>query len=197
MARRASAPSRRAPRRPGPAPARQLVPASAPVATPPEGVRRLPSGWSVRSALTTAICLFGLGVSIYLTIAHYSPAALSCPLGSTGGAINCAKVTTSPQSYVFGIPVAVLGLAFFVPMLALCLPVAWRSANRWIAPLRLAASVVSIGFVFYLVHAELFVIHAICIWCTTVHVLTFIVFVVVVTGWDEAREPYRVRLETA
>ena len=43
------------------------------------------------------------------------------------GAINCEKVTTSPQSYVFGIPVAMLGLVFFVPMLVLCLPAAWRS----------------------------------------------------------------------
>jgi len=28
---------------------------------------------------------------------------------------NCEKVTTSPQSEVFGIPVAILGLFFFVP----------------------------------------------------------------------------------
>ena len=155
------------------------------------------TGWSPRSALTTVVSLVGLGVSVYLTIAHFQPAALSCPLGSTGGAINCAKVTTSPESVVLGIPVAILGLVFFVPMLALSLPVAWRSANRFMAPLRLAAAVVSIGFVIYLVHAELFVIHAICIWCTTVHVLTFVVFVAVVTGWDEAREPYRARLDAA
>ena len=52
---------------------------------------------------------------------------LSCPAG--GGAINCEKVTTSPQSIVFGIPVAVLGLVYFVAMLVLCLPAAWRSGE--------------------------------------------------------------------
>ena len=194
--------SRRAPARPVPATSRPSVQASpkvdgGPAAGDARGIAGVWAGWTPRSLLTTVVCLFGLGVSVYMTIAHYSPSALSCPLGSTGGAIDCQKVTTSPQSYVFGIPVAVLGLAFFVPMLALCLPAAWRMANRWIAPLRLAMAVVSIGFVFYLVHAELFVIHAICIWCTTVHVLTFIVFVAVVTGWDEARDPYRARLDAA
>lgn len=149
------------------------------------GRRRL--GW--RPVTTTLVCLVGLGVSIYLTVAHYTATPLAaCPENS---AINCAKVTSSPESIVFGIPVAVLGLVFFVPMLALCLPAAWRSANRYVAPLRLAAVVVSIGFVFYLVHAELYVIHAICLWCTSVHLLTFVLFVLVVTGWDEAREPYR------
>lgn len=172
------------------------APAPAPAPDEPAG-RRWGAGLSPRSVLTTAVCLVAIGVSTYLTIAHFRPASLTCPLGSHAGAIDCAKVTTSPESVVFGIPVAILGLVFFVPMLALCLPAAWRSANRFVAPARLAAAVVSIGFVFYLVHAELFVIHAICIWCTTVHVLTFIVFVAVVTGWEEAREPYRARLDAA
>src|SRR5262249_56424983 len=61
---------------------------------------------------TWVLSIGGLGVSIYLTIAHYnSSVTLACPASSTS---NCEKVTTSAQSMVFGIPVAVLGLAFFV-----------------------------------------------------------------------------------
>jgi hypothetical protein len=57
---------------------------------------------------TFLLALAGLGVSIYLTIAHFTEAPLAgC---SESGLVNCTKVTTSPQSYVFGIPVAVLGL---------------------------------------------------------------------------------------
>ena len=74
-----------------------------------------------------AVSIAGLGVSIYLTITHFDKVALVC---SDSGAINCEKVTTSPQSYVFGIPVAMLGLAFFVPMIVLCLPAAWRSRGQ-------------------------------------------------------------------
>ena len=37
----------------------------------------------------------------------------------------------------------------------------------------------------YLVYAELYEIGKICLWCTGVHILTFVIFVAVVTGWDE------------
>ncbi|HEX4219181.1 MAG TPA: vitamin K epoxide reductase family protein [Acidimicrobiales bacterium] len=143
---------------------------------------------------TLVLSIFGLGVSVYLTLTHFSSAVtLSCPAG--GGVINCEKVTTSPQSYVFGIPVAVLGLVYFVPMLALCLPVAWRSFNRWVHLARLLLSVSGVGMIIYLISAELFTIKAICLWCTSVHVVTFLIFVVVVTttpvvlGWAEATAP--------
>jgi uncharacterized membrane protein len=131
--------------------------------------------------VTLLLSLMGLGVSIYLTITHFDThITLSCPAG--GGIVNCEKVTTSPQSYVFGIPVATLGLAYFVPMIALSLPRAWRSADRRIHLARLALSVVGVGMIIYLVIAELFIIKNICLWCTSVHVLTFILFVIVVTA---------------
>ncbi|HWD52524.1 MAG TPA: vitamin K epoxide reductase family protein [Acidimicrobiales bacterium] len=131
--------------------------------------------------VTMLLSLMGLGVSIYLTITHFDThIALSCPAG--GGLINCQKVTTSPQSYVFGIPVAVLGLAYFLPMFALSLPWAWRSADRRIHLARLALAVVGVGMIIYLVIAELFIIKNICLWCTSVHVLSFILFVIVVTA---------------
>ncbi len=141
-----------------------------------------PPSW--RSILATLISVAGTGVATYLTLAHYSAGVpLACP---DTGAINCEAVTTSAQSVVFGVPVAVLGLVFFVPMLVLSLPWAWRTPRRLVARARLAMSVVGIGFVFYLVYAELFEIQKICLWCTSVHVLTFLLFVVVVTGWDDA-----------
>jgi len=124
--------------------------------------------------VTFGLALAGLGVSIYLTIAHFTESAL---LGcSESGAVNCTKVTTSPQSYVFGIPVAVLGLAFYLAAVALMSPWAWRSARREIHLIRLASLVVGIGFVLYLVYAELFIIGAICLYCTSVHVITFLLF---------------------
>jgi uncharacterized membrane protein len=128
---------------------------------------------------TLLLSLFGLGVSIYLTIAHFSPHALVCVKNAT---FNCEKVTTSPQSEIFGIPVAMLGLFFFVPMLALCLPVAWRSADRRIHLARLILSIVGVGMILYLIIAELFIIKAICLWCSSVHLTTFILFVIVVTA---------------
>jgi len=119
-------------------------------------------------------------VSIYLTITHYSTSvSLACP---NTGAINCEKVTTSPESIVFGIPVAVLGLAFFVFMVAVNNPLAWRSPLRVLHLARVLSVIVGIGFVIYLIYVELFKVSAICLWCTSVHVITFALFLLIVFG---------------
>jgi uncharacterized membrane protein len=127
---------------------------------------------------TLVLSIAGLGIATYLTITHFDKVALVC---SDNGAINCAKVTSSPQSVIFGIPVAMLGLAFFIPMIALCLPVAWRTADRRVHLARLILSITGVGMIIYLISAEFFVIKAICLWCSGVHVITFILFVIIVT----------------
>ena len=128
---------------------------------------------------TLLLSIFGLGVSVYLTITHFDKVALVCV---SNGTINCEKVTTSPQSVIVGIPVAMLGLAFFVPMIVLCLPAAWRSSDRRIHLARLVLSITGVGMIVYLIIAELFIIKAICLWCSSVHLITFILFVIIVTA---------------
>ena len=136
-----------------------------------------PPRWVPLTALL--LCVFGLGVSVYLTIEHYTGNhSLSCP--ATGAIVNCLKVTTSPQSMVFGIfPVAVLGLAFFTAFTAINVPPLWRTHDVRVAWVRLIMAITGIGMVIYLLSAELFSIGAICLWCTSVHVVTFVLFVLV------------------
>jgi uncharacterized membrane protein len=127
---------------------------------------------------TLALSLGGLGVSLYLTIAHYTTATtLACP---DTGVINCEKVTTSPQSVIFGIPVALLGLIFYLFMTGVNSPWAWQ-ANlpplRWI---RLGSLIAGIIFVLYLIYTELFTLNAICLWCTSVHIITILLFALIV-----------------
>ena len=131
--------------------------------------------------VTWALSIAGLGVSTYLTITHYdSSIPLAC---SDTGTINCALVTHSAESMVFGVfPVAVLGLAFYVFMAAATSPWAWRLKFPALTWIRIASVVVGIGFVLYLVYTELFTLDAICLWCTSVHVLTFLLFVLIVGG---------------
>jgi uncharacterized membrane protein len=129
---------------------------------------------------TFVLALAGLGVSIYLTIAHFTESALAgC---SEKGLINCTKVTTSPQSYVFHIPVAVLGLAFFVFLVAIMSPWAWQARRREVHLLRVASMVVGIGMVIYLIYAEFIIIGSICLYCTSVHIITFLLFVLTAFG---------------
>ena len=146
---------------------RDVVP---PVPAEPEG----PAAW-LRWA-TFGLAILGLAASAYLTYTHFTDSALAgCT--ETSGAVNCGKVTTSPQSILFGIPVAVLGLAFYVFLVAIMSPFAWRSRRREIALVRILSLVVGIGLVLYLLYAELFQIDAICLYCTSVHIITFLLFV--------------------
>jgi uncharacterized membrane protein len=142
-------------------------------------------GWVIWTSL--AFCVLGLLDAAYLTFEHFTASStLAC---SDSGTINCLKVTTSSYSKVLGMPVALLGLIFFVAMTALCLPQLWRSRIPWIRPLRLAATVVGMISVLYLLWAELFKIDAICLFCTGVHVLTFLVFALVATEASGALAP--------
>ncbi|HTZ94604.1 MAG TPA: vitamin K epoxide reductase family protein [Streptosporangiaceae bacterium] len=158
------------------------IPAAGPARVPARGLGALLSPFRSMGALplvTFILSLYGLGASIYLTIAHYDThISLIC---SDKGLINCEEVTTSSQSMVFGIfPVAVLGLAFYVFMVAINSPWGWRlslPAVRW---LRLGSVIAGMGFVLYLIYAELDQIHAICLWCTSVHVATFLIFALLI-----------------
>ena len=124
---------------------------------------------------TLLLSLLGLGLSIYLTITHFQPQELVC---STSGLIDCAKVTTSAQSEILGIPVAIFGLANYVVMTALNTPWAWRARARWIHVARFVLAIISMCFVLWLIFAEVIIIGAICEYCTAVHLVTFALLIV-------------------
>jgi uncharacterized membrane protein len=139
-------------------------------------------------AVSLTLALAGLGASTYLTITHYTtPKALVC---ATSGTVNCERVTTSPQSMFLGIPVAVLGLAWFAAMAVLSLPAAWRTGSRLVHLARTIGATGGIGFALWLVYAELVLIGAICVWCTVAHVMALGLFVVtVITAPDLLARP--------
>ena len=182
-----TAPPKSRPTGNGAARGRSIAP---PAATPPSGpVGRIVAPFRTIGPVplaTFVLSLYALGASVYLTITHFDThITLAC---SDKGLVNCAEVTTSPQSMVFGIiPVAVIGLAYYLFMAALNSPWLWRlqqTGSEQVAKIvrytRLGAIVAGMGFVLYLVFAELIQIGAICLWCTSVHVATFLIFALIV-----------------
>ena len=133
-----------------------------------------------RGIVSFLITLVGLGISIYLTVEHYdAKLTLACPESAT---INCAKVTTSRWSHIGAVPVALLGLIFFVGMALLCSPPAWRL--RALDRVRILGAAVGIVSAVYLIYIELFRVNAICLWCTGVHVCTLALLAAVL--WQTA-----------
>jgi uncharacterized membrane protein len=155
-----------------------LTATTAAAAVERNGDRRYVPRWPAIVGLV--LCVLGIAVAAYLTYAHYNTSIqLACP---DKGIINCAKVTTSSYSKILGIPVALLGLIFFVGMLPLQTPRAWRSTYRPLRVVRLGSCVIGIFFVLWLVYAELIKIRNICLYCTSVHILTFALLISTAAG---------------
>lgn len=129
------------------------------------------------------MALIGVGISVYLTFEHYTKGDLACPLG--GGVVNCAKVTSSAFSVVPGtqLPITIPGLLWFLVSGGMAIFALSRLAQAIPEPprLRLAHMVwgaAGLVFVLYLVYAELVVLHNICVWCTIIHIMTFLTFLI-------------------
>jgi uncharacterized membrane protein len=130
--------------------------------------------WAI--VTTFLLSLIGLGLSIYLTIAHYEGTQiLAC---SESGLFNCAKVTTSGESRFLGIPVALLGLGNFIVMTGLNSPWGWRARSYWLHVARFVLAIGAMIFVLWLVSAELLIINNFCYYCTGVHIVAFAMLVV-------------------
>jgi uncharacterized membrane protein len=113
------------------------------------------------------IALIGIGIAAYLTYVHYAGLKVVCL--SSGG---CETVQASRYSKLDGIPVAVLGLAGYVTILA-------SLALRGELGRSAGFGVALIGFLFsmYLTYREIFTIKAICQWCVGSAVLMTILVV--------------------
>lgn len=124
-----------------------------------------------RSGLViVALAVVGLGIAAYLTITKLSGGLPVC--GPTQG---CEDVALSEYSSLFGIPTAAFGLGFSA-MIALLGLVWWRRGDRRALLASYGLGLFGILFVAYLTYLELFVIHAVCVWCVS-YGLT------VVVGW--------------
>jgi uncharacterized membrane protein len=111
------------------------------------------------------LSLGSLAVAGYLLGVRLLGAAPAC-----GPIAGCDTVAESPYAVVFGIPVAAWGVAYSA-VLVLAAFAWWRFADRWAILATYGLGVLGALGVAYLTYLELFVIHAICIWCVTYAVL--------------------------
>lgn len=118
------------------------------------------------------LALPGIGVAAYLTYSHWADRPTVC-----AGVGECELVQTSEYSDIAGVPVALLGLIYFVAMALLALARVNRiermpDALEWAQPVALSMALAATAFVAYLTYVELFVLEAICVWCVVLAALT-------------------------
>lgn len=120
--------------------------------------------------------LIGLGIGVYLSsVALTHNVAMCGPIG------DCATVQSSSYSKMLGIPMSTWGLAFYLGILLLWLMPRFLTGiwSRRSTLGLLAFSIFGVMFSIYLTNLELFVIHAVCIWCLTSAVLTTLIMLIV------------------
>ena len=123
----------------------------------------------------------GLGISVYLTVVHYSTLPLAC---SASGVVDCERVLSSPYGGIgtTGIPTALAGVGWFGGSLLLgALEIGLRTPSARL--LQLAWSGLGLATVLYLVYVEIDRLGAICLWCTGAHLLVLLIFLASLYRW--------------
>lgn len=130
------------------------------------------------------LSLVGILIALYLTLYKIGLIGdLSCTVGS------CETVNTSKWATFLGLPVAAWGLGAYLALFVLSLigTTDRHAGSQTISLLLVAISAWSVIFSGWLTYLELFVIHAICIWCVTSAVLLLVILVVSVVDLKGAK----------
>ena len=134
------------------------------------------SAHSRLSAIMLILAVIGIIDSAYLTYSHYNGTPVACP---ESGVINCSKVLSSPYSAIFGVPLGVFGMIFFLIELFMVGKTGYENIALF--------NIIGIAFVFYLLYAE-YVLGAICIYCTVVHALVALLLILSIYGYVQERK---------
>lgn len=121
--------------------------------------------------------IVGLLIASYLSVVELSGGVPVC-----GPLRGCETVAASEYSEILGIPVAVYGVVLSLVLLALA--IAWTRTDR---PVLLDAhyglSLVGVIFEIYFIGLQIFVIEAVCVWCTAYGISLILRFFVAFWIW--------------
>ena len=114
--------------------------------------------------------LLGFAVSVYLATAHYLGFTVPCDV--THG---CEKVLSSQYSSIFGIPLSVLGIAFYTGIiLTSLLANHYRNFKRLLTVFLVLGSIASVIFL----SQQFFVIKQVCQYCLATDFLAIILLLI-------------------
>ena len=126
--------------------------------------------------ITIFFSLVGLAAMLYLLLSftlNFIPQN-SCDIISSE--INCSKVVTSNYSTLFGIAWYYYGIGFFSIVIILSILRLFdknEKQNKIFAQTIFGLSIFGAGIACYLIYVEIFLVHHICILCTTGHIAIF------------------------
>ena len=121
--------------------------------------------------------VIGLAIATYLSIVELQGYAPVC-----GPIKGCEEVARSEYSRIGGIPVAVYGVVLSVTLLTLAIAW-WKTDIYGLLLAHYALSMAGVLFEVYFLYLQVFVIGAVCVWCTTYGLSLILRFVVALAVW--------------
>lgn len=122
--------------------------------------------------IVAVLALTGALVALYLTLYKLGVIGqLVCQVGS------CERVNSSRWATFLGLPVAAWGVGAYLLILALALAGLQGLSSRPIAWALTLLSGWGVLFSAWLTYLELFVIHAVCMWCVISATLVTLIFI--------------------
>ena len=125
----------------------------------------------------------GFVASAYVLIDfYYLGQQIICPSGSLFGIrLDCGAVLGSSYGRIFGVPLELLASLYFLVNIAMVYVIAFGSDRAFRVSLQALFlwRFIGVAIVPYLVFVELFLLHAICIYCTIMHVAILVDFAVI------------------
>lgn len=136
--------------------------------------------------LLMAMSIFGLWASSMVVVVYWlmkSALPFCSPNAGTffGIRINCDAVLGSSYSQVFGVPLELFAVVYFIINLILVYLIAFGSDSVFRRSLTILFGWRFLGLVIvpYLVSLELFILKAICVYCTIMHVAIVLDFIII------------------
>lgn len=132
----------------------------------------------------TGMSLFGLWSSSMVVVVYYylNEALPFCPSSTYGGIVlDCNRVLSSSYSNIFGVPLELLAVIYFIVNISLVIFIAFGGTRLFETSIDVLFVWRFIGILIvpYLVFVELFLIRAICLYCTVMHVAIVADFLII------------------
>jgi uncharacterized membrane protein len=129
------------------------------------------------AVILAVLDVIGLLIALYLSVVELQGGVPVC-----GPIKGCEEVARSEYSRIAGIPVAVFGVGLSLVLLTFA--VAWWRTNLYVLLLaHYGLSLAGVIFEAYFLYIQLFVLSAICIWCTSYGVSLIARFGIALVVW--------------
>ena len=122
--------------------------------------------------------VIGLLIASYLSVVELQGGVPIC-----GGPLaGCEDVARSSYSRIGGVPVAVYGVGLSLVLLTLA--ITWWRTNLYVLLLaHYGLSLAGVLFEIYFLYIQIFVIGAVCVWCTSYGLSLILRFVIALVVW--------------